>query len=85
MGSKNNPGEFSCYEAAAPDEPMFILLGRDKQAPARVRDWAFMRETAIQRGEKPSSDMEKVREARQCAADMETYRRQREGTDYRGE
>lgn len=27
MGSKNNPGKYDCYEAADPDEPMFILLG----------------------------------------------------------
>ena len=25
MGTKNEPGEFDCYAAAEPDEPMFII------------------------------------------------------------
>ncbi|HAW11807.1 MAG TPA: aspartate decarboxylase, partial [Chloroflexi bacterium] len=29
MGTKNNPGKFDCYDDAHPDEPMFVLLGRD--------------------------------------------------------
>lgn len=37
MGTKNNPGTFDCYANAAPDEPMFVLLGRDKHAPLLVR------------------------------------------------
>ena len=32
MGTKNNPGKFDCYEHAKPDEPMFVLLGRDLEA-----------------------------------------------------
>lgn len=63
MGTKNNPGEFDCYENAEPDEPMFILLGRDKHAPTLVWLWATLRELA---GEQAS----KVSEARACAADM---------------
>lgn len=43
MGSKNNPGKFDCYEAAHPDEPMFVLLGRDESAPHLVRLWANIR------------------------------------------
>lgn len=35
MGTKNNPGEFDCYANAAPDEPMFILLGRDQTRALR--------------------------------------------------
>lgn len=78
MGTKNNPTLHDCYKSAHPDEPMFILLARDPQAPFRVRDWAKNREEAIRRGDRPSSDMEKVREARQCASDMETWRRERQ-------
>lgn len=43
MGTKNNPGNFDCYTNAEPDEPMFILLGRDPLAPALVKIWAAMR------------------------------------------
>lgn len=43
MGTKNNPGKFDCYEAADPDEPMFVLLARDASAPHLVRLWAAVR------------------------------------------
>lgn len=67
MGTKNRPGKFDCYANAADNEPMFILLARDVHAPALVEIWANMRENT---GEAP----EVVAEARQCAADMRTYR-----------
>lgn len=43
MGTKNNPGKFDCYANAHPDEPMFILLGRDPMAPQLVDTWARTR------------------------------------------
>lgn len=43
MGTKNNPGRFDCYANAAPDEPMFILLGRDRHAAILVELWTQMR------------------------------------------
>jgi hypothetical protein len=63
MGTKNNPGAFDCYAAAAPDEPMFILLARDKHAPTLIWLWAVLRELD---GEDPA----KVQEARDCAMAM---------------
>lgn len=66
MGTKNNPGAFDCYANAHPDEPMFILLGRDKHAPMLVWLWATLREL-------DSEDPVKVAEARQCVADMMTW------------
>ena len=68
MGTKLNPGAYDCYKAAAPDEPMFTLLGRDANAGVLVRLWADIRE---QRGEDP----EKVAEARACADAMDAYAR----------
>lgn len=64
MGTKNNPGTFDCYANAGPDEPMFVLLGRDPAAGALVREWARWREAA---GENPA----KVEEARSCARSMD--------------
>lgn len=61
MGTKNNPGKFDCYANAQPDEPMFVLLGRDPAACALVTLWADIREAM---GEDPS----KIAEARQCAS-----------------
>jgi hypothetical protein len=63
MGTKNNPGAYDCLAKAEPDEPFFVLLARDKHAPALVWMWATLRELD---GEDPA----KVQEARQCVADM---------------
>ena len=77
MGTKNNPGKFDCYANAEPDEPMFILLGRDPHAADAVRKWAYDRETMIERGAKPPEDMRMVVEARECADAMERYATER--------
>jgi hypothetical protein len=63
MGTKNNPGAFDCYANAAPDEPMFILLARDKHAPTLVWLWALMREIE-------QEDPANVAEARDAVEDM---------------
>lgn len=67
MGTKINPGNFDCYAAAAPDEPLFVLLGRDPLAPTLVRLWALLRS---QEGE---SDEAKVQEALTAAEDMQRW------------
>ena len=66
MGTKNNPGDYDCYANAEPDEPMFVLLGRDRHGSALVRQWADTRETM---GEDPA----KVQEARDCADAMDAW------------
>lgn len=63
MGTKNDPGKFDCYANAEPDEPMFVLLARDKHAPTLVWLWAAMRELD---GEPP----EVTAEARECVVAM---------------
>lgn len=47
MGTKQNPARFDCYANALPDEPMFVLLARDDDAPFRVEDWALRRKMAV--------------------------------------
>lgn len=71
MGTKNNPGKFDCYANAEPDEPMFILLGRDKHAPLLVKLWADLRAM-------DGEDINKVSEAITCAANMARFRNGRE-------
>lgn len=66
MGTKNNPGKFDCYANAEPDEPMFVLLGRDRHAPALVTIWAALRAAE---GENLST----IIEAMDCATDMLRY------------
>lgn len=69
MGTKNNPGSYDCYANADPDEPMFILLGRDRHAPALVRIWALLRQVS---GEDPV----KVAEAFTCSTLMSEWRKE---------
>jgi hypothetical protein len=64
--SKNNPSKFDCYSKADPDEPMFILLGRDPMAGAMVRLWAGLQE------EKDGSG-EKIEEAFACADALDAW------------
>jgi hypothetical protein len=73
MGTKNQPAAFDCYANAEPDEPMFILLARDKYAPVLVEQWARMRSTDIDKGERPESDRAQVKEAFACAKAMEQW------------
>lgn len=66
MGTKNNPGQFDCYHAAEPDEPMFVLLGRDPIAPQLVSIWAAIAKLI-------GKDPAKCAEAVKCANDMRAY------------
>lgn len=66
MATKNNPGEWDCYANADPDEPMFILLGRDPDAPTLVERWAMVRQ-------RNGEDLEKVQDARACADHMRRW------------
>lgn len=70
MGTKLNPGKFDCYASAGPDEPMFVLLGRDQHAPSLVRLWAIMRA-------KDGEEEAKVQEALACANAMDEELRRR--------
>lgn len=63
MGTKNNPGHFDCYTKAHPDEPMFVLLGRDELGSALVNLWATAKESL-------EGKTDKVIEARHCAYQM---------------
>ena len=68
MGTKNKPGKFDCYSKAEPDEPVFVLLGRDPTAAFVVAFWAGIRE-------KMGEDAEKLGEAMECAQAMEQWAR----------
>ena len=51
MGTKNKPGDFDCYANAEDDEPLFVLLGRDRRAPNAVLKWAS--DYQIEKRDKP--------------------------------
>lgn len=85
MGTKSNPGNFDCYDSAEMNEPMFILLARDKLAPSLVQIWAAVRsgdnEYALAEfarmictlGDYDKNANLKAEEARKCAEQMEKW------------
>lgn len=79
MGTKNNPGKFDCYANALPDEPTFVLLGRDPEFANLVLAWAERRQNAVRCGERPDTDMELVFEARHCALKGAAWRKSNNG------
>jgi hypothetical protein len=78
MGTKNNPGKFDCYTKAEPDEPMFVLLGRDPSAHLLVELWALLQAKVgtMQGIDELHNEREKTLEALTCAAEMKRYARQ---------
>ena len=66
MGTKTSPGPYDCYAKANPNEPIFVLLGRDPMAGQLIRMWA-------KGAELRQADSLKISNALQCAIDMENY------------
>lgn len=66
MGSKSEPGFYSYLGKAEPNEPVFVLLGRDPQAPDLVRRWADERDRL-------GESRDRVAEAYALAKQMEDY------------
>lgn len=79
MGTKNNPAEFDCYANALPDEPMFVLLARDKSAPSIVRTWCTNRLAEMGSGLRSPEELPQIHEAQACADAMEAWRKENDG------
>jgi hypothetical protein len=79
MSIKQRELEDGCFSRALDDEPMFVLLARDDQAPQRVRDWATQRRADISMGRRPASDQAVVDDAFETADRMEEWRRENDG------
>lgn len=72
MGTKNKPGQFDCYANAEPDEPMFVLLGRDPTASLVVTFWRALKMKMRESGTSSVSDL-KLEEARECSLDLAAW------------
>ena len=79
MGTKNNPGAFDCYKSALPDEPMFVLLARDRAFEKIVRAWTVERQYSIFNGDAPETDSAMIEEALECAFAGARWRRDNNG------
>lgn len=72
MSTKSNPSMFRCYEAALPDEPMFVILGRDPAGPATLEFWAA--ERVKQHKVHEQDDQDRIKAAIDEAKDMQGWR-----------
>lgn len=79
MGTKNDPAKFDCYANALPDEPMFVLLARDKNAPNLIRTWCTVRLAEMGGGMRSPEELPQIREAQACADAMDAWRAENEG------
>jgi len=79
MGTKLQELRDGCFARAMDDEPMFVLLARDRGTPAMVRAWCDARQADVEAGKRPASDMEQINEARGCANRMEAWRAENDG------
>jgi len=75
MGTKNNPGKHDCWSKLQPDEPYFVLMGRDKMAGQLVEMWAIGAElklsSEIERALKAGATLEQLGEDRWFQAEHE--------------
>jgi hypothetical protein len=69
MWSKTKPGPFDRYTAAEPEEPIFVLLGRDPVASLLVSLWIGVHDVM---GDNPP---DAVLDAMQCSLAMEQWAR----------
>lgn len=72
MPTKQNPGLFDCWKVALPDEPIFVILGRDPAGPATLEYWAAQR---IRMGKTVADDdKDRIRVAFDEAKEMQEWR-----------
>lgn len=69
MGTLNKPGKYDCYSKLEPDEPHFVLMGRDPVAWILVPMWCAFREQLTLEPEKQAEAMECALAMRKWAID----------------
>jgi len=74
MYTKRDLLEDPRFVNADPDEPVFLLFGRDESAPTHVRNWAMERRSNVSLGKRPVADTAQVDYAFGCATAMEDWR-----------
>lgn len=86
MSTKHDPGAYDCYAKLADDEPYFVLRGRDRTAPLIVRQWVAARvyEAFISQIGISPAYARKLREALECAYDMEQWQAAQEKGEKKG-
>ena len=73
MGTKNKPGQFDCWNKLWPDEPYFLIMGRDIALPDTVEFWRNIRRNFNDSGTQPI-ERDVLREAEQVIVDAKAFR-----------
>jgi hypothetical protein len=88
MGTKEKPGDYDCYAKLEPDEPYFLLRGKDPVAPyltmmwtaSRQGDWAGMLDLVTSmrmnrdiQARVSTDENPKLAEANSCAREMKRW------------
>jgi len=83
MGTKNNPGKFDCYNKLEPDEPHFVVMGRDAVGWVAVLMWIGSRleMATVQATPMSQEEIDKLLEARDCARAMYDWAKARGKTE----
>lgn len=74
---RRHKGIYDCLDKREPDEPVFVLLGRDRASSATIKIWATLWLQEISLGLRPESDRAQITEALKIATDMELFERDR--------
>jgi hypothetical protein len=69
--------EYDCLAKLEPDEPCFVLIGRDRASAAVIKIWATLWLQEIGLGLRPEEDRAQVSQALKIARDMEIWERDR--------
>jgi len=77
INTLETPGEFDALSTLRPDEPYFLLIGRDRLAPGLVLQWAdARRKLALAEGRAElEHDLRKCTEAEMIAWGMQEYKK----------
>lgn len=79
MSTKSEPGPFDAFDKARDNEPLFVLLGRDPDAPATVSFWVDQRRRRIlatdAEPEQVRKELQQATEAESIAWEMNRYRK----------
>lgn len=69
--------QYDCLAKLEPDEPCFVLIGRDRASAAVIKVWATLWLQEIGLGLRPEEDRAQVSQALRIARDMEIWERDR--------
>lgn len=74
--AKRRPRQSAYLAKAEPDEPVFVLLGRDRASAVSIKLWSHLWLAEIGMGLRPESDRAQVSEALKLATEMEIWNRE---------